>query len=114
MEVVRSTLTAKGFSKPEIDSLETAAHKRTPPKGIDVAEYAGTMGLIIIESEPSGALIRIDHQQPDCPNHTTSRCWLQGGTHVITLTKQGFETETATCEVLPMERTTFHRVLRSP
>jgi hypothetical protein len=111
-EQTRLRLAEKGFSKSDVNDLVAMAKRRSGSSGIDLSEFAGTMGLVIIESDPSGADIRIDYHEPDCYSRTTSRCWLQAGEHPITLTKQGYHTENASLDVHPMQRSVFHVVLK--
>lgn len=141
VQTVREKFHARGFSDRDIDDLvatvsqierrtdaTTTTGSPTPshaqmmaPSGKELAadfnargfvDLATSMGLVVIESIPTGASIKLDNQSPDCGEKTSVRCWVPQGTHTITLTMEGYWPESGTCDVPAMGRIPFTRTLR--
>jgi hypothetical protein len=122
VETVRGAFHAKGFSDREIDQLVATVSQKMRREDATMSSLtvdpqrfvnlATSMGLVVVESTPPGASVKIDNENPSCGEKTSLRCWVHKGAHNITLTMDGYWPESGTCEVSAEDRVTFSRTLR--
>jgi hypothetical protein len=71
--------------------LKNSDHSVTSVSAADLEGVVRNMGLLIVNSEPPEADVTIDAKP--CSTVTECRYWVSPGTHVIVISKKGYQTE---------------------